>query len=95
MAVEDGLIVVELLVVGMTPVPGVKTPEEALLKYGDLQYEPGENEVCMVAVFTAQELQDMIRGGSALCCEPEVPVESVKADTIARACGIDLGGIEG
>jgi hypothetical protein len=92
MAIGEGLIVVELLVVGMTPVPEVATPEEALLKYGDLQYEPKENEVCMVAVFTAEELQDMIRGGSALCCEGgDVPIERVPIDDIARACGIDLG----
>ena len=92
MAIGEGLVVVELLVVGMTPIPDVATPEEALLKYGDLQYEPGPDEVCMVAVFTAEELQDMIRGGSALCCEgADVPIERVDADTIARACGIDLG----
>jgi hypothetical protein len=92
MAIEDGLIVVELLVVGMTPIPNVKTPEEALLAYGNLQYEPEDNEVCMVAVFTAEELQDMIRGGSALCCEGgDVPIERVAVDDIARACGIDLG----
>ena len=91
MAIGEGLIVVELLVVGMTPIPDVATPEDALLKYGDLQYEPEEDEVCMVAVFTAEERQEMIRGGSALCCESDVPIERVDADAIARACGIDLG----